>query len=149
MEKRRNCSLGAISPFFHNIFYLLLDFHVKAETRFSLRDKQFFEISEFEIARVNCKYFSYLFMRTYVVVTHYSARLFSIHNICFWINKKNISTFQLKKCTLLYKTSFFQPEILRLFFIKDTLHRHLFHRRKKKKKKKRSGLACDTLSHDS
>ena len=26
--KRRNCSLGAISPLFHNIFYLLLDFHV-------------------------------------------------------------------------------------------------------------------------
>ena len=28
VEKRRNCSLGAISPLFHNIFYLLLDFHV-------------------------------------------------------------------------------------------------------------------------
>ena len=27
-EKRRNCSLGAISPLFHNIFYMLLDFHV-------------------------------------------------------------------------------------------------------------------------
>ena len=54
MEKRRNCSLGAISPLFHNIFYLLLDFHVKAGTRFSLRDKRFFEISEFEIARVSC-----------------------------------------------------------------------------------------------
>ena len=26
--KRRNCSLGAISPLFHNIFLLLLDFHV-------------------------------------------------------------------------------------------------------------------------
>ena len=28
VEKRRNCSLRAISPLFHNIFYLLLDFHV-------------------------------------------------------------------------------------------------------------------------
>ena len=26
VEKRRNCSLGAISPIFHNIFYLLLEF---------------------------------------------------------------------------------------------------------------------------
>ena len=50
MEKRRNCSLGAISPLFHNIFfYLLLDFHVYAGTKFSLRDKRLFEI-----ARVNC-----------------------------------------------------------------------------------------------
>ena len=54
MEKRRNCSLGAISPLFHNIFHLLLDFHVYAGTRFSLRDKRLFEISEVEIARVNC-----------------------------------------------------------------------------------------------
>ena len=42
------------SPLFHNIFYLLLDFHVYAGTRFSLRDKRLFEISEFEITRVNC-----------------------------------------------------------------------------------------------
>ena len=33
---------------------MLLDFHVLAGTRFSLRDKRLFEISEFEIARVNC-----------------------------------------------------------------------------------------------
>ena len=52
MEKRRNCSLGAISPPFHNIFYLLLDFHVKAGTRFSLSDKLLFEMSEAEIGRV-------------------------------------------------------------------------------------------------
>ena len=54
VEKRRNCSLGAISPLSHNIFYMLLDFHVKAGTRFSLRDKRLFEISEVEITRVNC-----------------------------------------------------------------------------------------------
>ena len=54
VEKRRNCSLGAISPLFHNIFCMLLDFHVKAGTRFSLRDKRLFEISEVEITRVNC-----------------------------------------------------------------------------------------------
>ena len=40
---------GAISPLFHNIFYLLLDFHVLAGTRFSLRDKRLFEISVVEI----------------------------------------------------------------------------------------------------
>ena len=51
MEKRRNCSLGAISPLFHNIFYLLLDFHVWAGTRYPLRDKRLFEIT-----RVNCIY---------------------------------------------------------------------------------------------
>ena len=53
MKKRRNCFFGAISHLFHNIFYMLLDFHVKAGTRFSLRDKRLFEISEVEIARVN------------------------------------------------------------------------------------------------
>ena len=56
MEKRRNCSLGAISPLFYTSFYLLLDFHVKAGTRFSLPDKWLFEISEVEITRVNCIY---------------------------------------------------------------------------------------------
>ena len=35
-------------------FYMLLDFHVKVGTRFSLRDKRLFEISEVEITRVNC-----------------------------------------------------------------------------------------------
>ena len=65
MEKRRNCSLGAISPLFHNIFYMLLDFHVQAGTRFSLPDKRLLEISEFEIARVNC--ISYFNMKTYGV----------------------------------------------------------------------------------
>ena len=65
MEKRRNCSKGAISPLFHNIFYLL-DFHVYAGTRISLRDKRLFEISEFEITRVNCicnNCFKILFLR--------------------------------------------------------------------------------------
>ena len=42
------------SSFPQYFFYLLLDFYVKAGTRFSLRDKRLFEISEFEIARVNC-----------------------------------------------------------------------------------------------
>ena len=35
-------------------YYLLLDFHVYIGTRFSLRDKRLFEISEVEITRVNC-----------------------------------------------------------------------------------------------
>ena len=39
---------------FSTIFcYLLLDFHVKTGTRFALRDKRLFEISEIEITRVD------------------------------------------------------------------------------------------------
>ena len=34
--------------------YLLLDFYVKTGTRFSLRDKRLFEITEFEIMRDDC-----------------------------------------------------------------------------------------------
>ena len=45
---------GEIAPLFHNIFYLLLDFHVWAGTRFPLRDKRLFEISKIEITRVSC-----------------------------------------------------------------------------------------------
>ena len=37
-----------------NIFHLLLDFHVEAGTRFLLRDKRLFVISEAEITRVSC-----------------------------------------------------------------------------------------------
>ena len=35
-------------------FCLLLDFHVKAGTRFSPRDNWLFEITEVEITRVDC-----------------------------------------------------------------------------------------------
>ena len=35
-------------------FYLLIDFHVKTGTRFSPPDKRIFEITEFEITRVDC-----------------------------------------------------------------------------------------------
>ena len=35
----------------------MLDFYVKTRTRFSLRDKRLFEISEVEITRVDCIYF--------------------------------------------------------------------------------------------
>ena len=34
--------------------YLMLDFYVKTRIRFSLRDKRLFEITEFEITRVDC-----------------------------------------------------------------------------------------------
>ena len=54
MEKRRNCSLGAISPLFHNILLPVLRFHVKTGTRISLRNKRLFEISEVEVTRVDC-----------------------------------------------------------------------------------------------
>ena len=55
VEKGRNCSLGAISPLIH-IFYNLLDLNVKRRTRFSLRDKRLFEISEVEITSVDCSW---------------------------------------------------------------------------------------------
>ena len=35
-------------------YYLMLDFYVKTGTRFSLRDKRLFEITEVEITRVDC-----------------------------------------------------------------------------------------------
>ena len=54
VEKGRNCSPGAISPLFHNICNLILDFCVKTRTSFSLGDKQLFEITEVEITRVDC-----------------------------------------------------------------------------------------------
>ena len=42
---------------FSTIFcYLLLDFHVETGTRFTLRDKRLFEISEIEKAIVDCIY---------------------------------------------------------------------------------------------
>ena len=50
MEKRRNCSLGAISPLFHNILLSV----VRLGTGFSVPDKRLFEISEVEITRVDC-----------------------------------------------------------------------------------------------
>ena len=54
VEKGRNCSPGAISPLFHNIYNLILDFCVITRTRFFLRDKRLFEITEVEITRVDC-----------------------------------------------------------------------------------------------
>ena len=53
MEKKRNFSL-----LFYKIFcYLLFCFHVKTGTRFLIRDKRLFEISEVEITGVDniCK----------------------------------------------------------------------------------------------
>ena len=54
VEKRRKCSLGAISTLFQIFCYLFLDIHVKTETRFSLGDKWSFEISVVEITRFDC-----------------------------------------------------------------------------------------------
>ena len=42
------------SSFQQYFFCLLLDVHISAGTTFSLRDRRLFEISEFEIMRVNC-----------------------------------------------------------------------------------------------
>ena len=53
MKKRR-----AISPLFHNILLPVVRFSCLGRTRFSLRDKRLFEISEVEIKRVNCTVYS-------------------------------------------------------------------------------------------
>ena len=54
MENGRNCSLGAISPLIHNILLPDVRFYVQRRTRFSLRNKRLFEITEVEITRVDC-----------------------------------------------------------------------------------------------
>ena len=57
---------GEIAPkeqflLFSTIFcYLLLDFLVETGTRFLVRDKRLFEISEVEITRVDCIFTLYL-----------------------------------------------------------------------------------------
>ena len=53
MEKRGNCSLGAISPPFCNILLPIVRFSFKTGTRFSLRDKWLLEIREVEIMIVD------------------------------------------------------------------------------------------------
>ena len=55
VEKRRNCSWGAISPLFNNIFLSVVRFSCLKGTGFSLRGKQLFEISEVEITTVVSK----------------------------------------------------------------------------------------------
>ena len=55
MEKRRNCSLGASFPIFHNILLLVVRFLCwEIGTRYSFKDKRLFEISEVDITRVDC-----------------------------------------------------------------------------------------------
>ena len=54
MQKRRNGSLGAISPLFHNILLPFVRFMLKKRTIFSLWEKRLYEISEIEITRVSC-----------------------------------------------------------------------------------------------
>ena len=51
MEKGRNQQFLLFSTIFCN---LIFDFCVKTRTRFSLRDKRLFEITEVEIMRVDC-----------------------------------------------------------------------------------------------
>ena len=58
VEKRRNCSLGAISPLFRSICLPVVRFPCQIGTRFSLRDKWLFKISEVGITRVDCTYFN-------------------------------------------------------------------------------------------
>ena len=54
VEKRRNCSLGATSPLFHNILLPVLRFPSLNGDQNSLQYKRLFDISEVEITRVDC-----------------------------------------------------------------------------------------------
>ena len=60
---------GEIAPqeqflLFSTIFCnIILDFYAKTRTRFSLRDKRLFEITEVEITRVDCIYFRHIYVR--------------------------------------------------------------------------------------
>ena len=55
--------------------YLMLDFYVKTRVRFSLRDKRLFEITEVEITRVDCKYYTSFFPPYDVINAKYSKSL--------------------------------------------------------------------------
>ena len=74
VEKRRNCSLGAISPLFYNILLPDVRFPCFIGTRFSFRDKRLFEISEVEITRVDC------------IVTHVRNDMKRMPEICMHIH---------------------------------------------------------------
>ena len=59
MEKRRYCSLGAISSLSHNILLILLpvvSFSCFNRDILLLRDKPLFETSEVDITRVDCNF---------------------------------------------------------------------------------------------
>ena len=62
---------------FPQYFYLSSDFYVQTGTIFLLRDKRLFEISEVEIARVNCMYLFY--------VTHSCSLHIRTENNFMWI----------------------------------------------------------------
>ena len=65
MYVENNVERGEIAPqeqflLLSTIFcYLMSDFYVETRIRFSLRDKQLFEITEVEITRVDCIYYDH------------------------------------------------------------------------------------------
>ena len=68
--------------------YLLLDFHVKTGTRFSLWDKRLFKISEVEIMRINCisvQFDTFLFLyKMYVVMLDAQAGTRNVTHCIFF-----------------------------------------------------------------
>ena len=61
--------------------YLMLDFCVNTGIRFSLRDKRLFEITEVEIARVDCiiEILFYSILETLKQLCHHLCRLHSVY----------------------------------------------------------------------
>ena len=64
--------------------YLLLDFHVKTGTKFALRDKQLFEISEVEIMRVDC-----ISLICHLLDSVSTRKFYSSDAVCFSLQKHN------------------------------------------------------------
>ena len=96
---------GEIAPLFSTIFsYLLLVFHFDTGTRFSLRDKRLFEISDVEITRVDCIWFEREREREREVMR-------SVHGLKN--TKKNCppkSTYRMPICTFQHQTEWhFHP----------------------------------------
>ena len=77
--------MGEIAPqeqflLFSTIFCnLILDFCIKTRTRFSLRDKRLFEITEVEITRVDCNYFIVFFLKFHRIAQQLKS--FSLHAV--------------------------------------------------------------------
>ena len=59
-------------------FYVLLSFYVRTGTRLSLRDKRLFEITEVEIARVDCSFWPKT--RYHIVCRSYCRKLVFVEN---------------------------------------------------------------------
>ena len=79
--------------------YLILDFYVKTRIRFSLRDKQLFEITEAEITRVDCITISKTKLNVF-----YNGELNALITItCIYLRKLEVSAERTSVCNVIEK----------------------------------------------